>query len=107
MMKHRDYDVIPPEKIAFIAYNIGVYESVQKFGSLVTSGKITDGTDLSKVAELLSKSTAFYDADMIAGIINAMLYHRKEHSTVVEEVTAEQVRYVMSQLKVTGISAII
>jgi hypothetical protein len=44
---------------------------------------------------------------MIAGIINAILYHRKEHSTVVEEVTAEQVRYVMSQLKVTGISAII
>ncbi|HEY6884925.1 MAG TPA: hypothetical protein VI278_12910 [Nitrososphaeraceae archaeon] len=44
---------------------------------------------------------------MIAGIINAMLYRRKEHSTVVVEVTADQVRYVMSQLKVAGISAII
>jgi hypothetical protein len=66
---------------------------------LVTSGKITDGTDVSKVAELLSKSTAFYDADMIAGIINAMLYHRKEHSTVVQEVTAEQVRYVIDLLR--------
>ena len=33
-------DVLPPEKIAFIAYNIGVYESVQKFGGLITSGKI-------------------------------------------------------------------
>lgn len=43
-------DVLPPEKIAFIAYNIGVYESVQKFGGLITSGKITDGTDVSKVA---------------------------------------------------------
>jgi hypothetical protein len=31
-------DVVPPEKIAFIAYNIGVYESVQKFGGLITSG---------------------------------------------------------------------
>jgi hypothetical protein len=37
-------DVLPPEKIAFIAYNIGVYESVQKFGGLITSGKITDGS---------------------------------------------------------------
>jgi hypothetical protein len=36
-------DVLPPEKIAFIAYNIGVYESVQKFGGLITSGKITNG----------------------------------------------------------------
>ena len=30
-------DVVPPEKVAFIAYNIGVYESVQKFGNLITS----------------------------------------------------------------------
>jgi hypothetical protein len=34
-------DTLPPEKIAFIAY-IGVYESVQKFGRLITSGKISD-----------------------------------------------------------------
>jgi hypothetical protein len=34
-------DILPPEKIAFIAYNIGVYESVEKFGGLITSGKIT------------------------------------------------------------------
>jgi hypothetical protein len=48
-------DVVPPEKIAFIAYNIGIFESVQKFGGLITSGKITDHTDVSKVAELLSQ----------------------------------------------------
>jgi hypothetical protein len=60
-------DVLPPEKIAFIAYNIGIFESVQKFGGLITSGKITDRTDVSKVAELLSQSHAFYDADMVAG----------------------------------------
>ena len=34
-------EALPPEKIPFIAYNIGVYESVQKFGNLITSGKIT------------------------------------------------------------------
>ena len=49
-------DVLPPEKTAFIAYNIGVYESVQKFGNLITSGKITGNTDVPKVAELLSES---------------------------------------------------
>jgi len=30
--------VLPPEEIAFIAYNIGIFESVQKFGGLITSG---------------------------------------------------------------------
>ena len=95
-------DTLPPEKIAFIAYNIGVYESVQKFGSLITSGKITSGTDVSKMAELLSQSTAFYDADMIAGLINAMLHHTE--SSTVKRVKPEHVRYVISQLKVTGVS---
>ena len=59
--------VLPPEEIAFIAYNIGIFESVQKFGGLITSGKITEHNDVSKVAELLSQSRAFYDADMVAG----------------------------------------
>ncbi|HET7148851.1 MAG TPA: hypothetical protein VFI73_10175 [Candidatus Nitrosopolaris sp.] len=93
-------DVLPPEKIAFIAYNIGVYESVQKFGRLITSGKLTDSTDVSRVAELLSQSSAFYDADMIAGLINAMLYTKDK---TIERVSPEHVRYVMSQLKATGI----
>ena len=95
-------DILPPEKIAFIAYNIGVYESVQKFGGLITSGKITDHTDVSKVAELLSQSTAFYDADMVAGLINAMLYNAKDKT--VQRVSPDHVRYVMSQLKATGVS---
>jgi hypothetical protein len=96
-------DVLPSEKIAFIAYNIGVYESVQKFGNLITSGKIMGDTDVPKVAELLSKSSAFYDAEMIAGLINAMISHVSK-STVIDIVTAEQVRYVMDQLKATGLS---
>jgi hypothetical protein len=73
-------DIVPPEKIAFIAYNIGVYESVQKFGSLITSGKITDNeSDVQKIAQLLSEASAFYDAEMIAQIINAILrsYHHQ------------------------------
>ena len=96
-------DILPPEKTAFIAYNIGVYESVQKFGNLITSGKITGDTDVPKVAELLSESSAFYDAEMIAGLINAMLLHSTK-STIIGRVTGEQVRYVMNQLKATGVS---
>jgi hypothetical protein len=95
-------DVLPPEKIAFIAYNIGVYESVQKFGGLITSGKITNGTDVSKIAELLLESSAFYDAEMISSLINTMLHYTR--NSIIESITAAQVVYVMSQLKVSGVS---
>jgi hypothetical protein len=95
-------DVLPPEKIAFIAYNIGVYESVQKFGGLITSGKITNGTDVSKIAELLLESKAFYDAEMISSLINTMLYYTK--NSIIKRVTPAQVIYVMSQLKTSGVS---
>jgi hypothetical protein len=70
-------DILPAEKLAFIAHNIGLYESVQKFGGLFTSGKIANSTDINKIAELLRDSSAFYDADMIASIINAMLDYSK------------------------------
>ena len=94
-------DVLPPEKIAFIAYNIGVFESVQKFGHLITSGKITNGLDVSKVAELLSESHAFYDAEMISQLINSMLQYTQ--NSLIRNVTAAQVNYVMKQLKATGV----
>jgi hypothetical protein len=46
-------DIVPTEKIAFIAYNIGVYGSVQKFGGLITSGKITNNeSDVQKIVQL-------------------------------------------------------
>ena len=83
-------DVLPPEKIAFIVYNIGVYESVQKFG------------DVSKIAELLLESSAFYDAEMISSLINTMLYYTS--NSIIERITAAQVVYVMSQLKASGVS---
>ena len=100
-------DIISPEMIAFIAYNIGVYESVQKFGNLITSGKITDGSDVPKIAQLLSETRAFYDAEMIAQLINTMLrsYHHQSspNKPIIEKVTALDVSHVMKQLKTTGI----
>jgi hypothetical protein len=95
-------DVLPPEKIAFIAYNIGVFESVQKFGHLITSGKISNGMDVSKVAELLSESHAFYDAEMISQLINSMLQYTQ--NSLIGNVTAAEVNYVMKQLKAAGVS---
>jgi hypothetical protein len=84
------------EKIAFIAYNIGVYESVQKFGGLITSGKISSNTDVSKVAELLSESIAFYDAEMISQLVNTMLQQHRKNSTI-KRVTAAEVSYIINQ----------
>jgi hypothetical protein len=95
-------DILPQEKIAFIAYNIGVYESVQKFGQLIMNGKITNNTDVSKVAELLSESIAFYDAEMISGLINTMLRHTNNNT--INKVSADEVRNIMNQLKAVGVS---
>lgn len=90
-------DILPPQKIAFIAYNIGVYESVQKFARLITSGKITNSTDVSRVAELLSESNAFYDVEMISELMNIMLQHT--YNNAINRVNAVKVRNVMNQLK--------
>ena len=97
-------DIVPPEKVAFIAYNIGVYESVQKFGGLITSGKITSNTDVAKVAELLSESNAFYDAEMISQLVNAMLQQHRKNNSTIKRVTAAEVSYVINQLKAVGVS---
>jgi hypothetical protein len=98
-------DIVPPEKVAFIAYNIGVYESVQKFGGLITSGKITSNTDVDKVAELLSESNAFYDAEMISQLVNAMLQqHQHRKNPTIIRVTAAEVSYIINQLKAAGVS---
>ena len=88
-------DILPPERIAFITYNIGIYEFVQKFGGLITSGKITYGTDPTKVAELLSESIALYDAEMISEIMNAMLQPKK--NSAIDRINAAEVNYVMNQ----------
>jgi hypothetical protein len=95
-------DVVPPEKIAFIAYNIGIYESVQKFGELITSGKLTAGMDVSKIAELLSESRSFYDAEMLSSIMNTILTHTR--NSTIARVSPVEVSYVMNQLKASGVS---
>jgi len=95
-------DIMPTEKVAFIAYNIGVYESVQKFGGLITSGKITNSMDVGKIAELLSESSTFYDSEMISSLINAMLSYTK--NSTIHRITPNQVNYVMNQLRASGIS---
>jgi hypothetical protein len=102
-------DILPPEKIPFIAYNVGIFESVQKFGNLITSSKITGGMDPVKVAELLEETRAFYDAEMIAQLINGMLSQRANMNLsspplTIGGVTAGQVDYVIRQLKAAGIS---
>jgi len=100
-------DFLPPEKIAFIAYNIGVFESVQKFGSLITSNKITGAMDPAKVAELLEETHAFYDSEMIAQLINSMLAQRAsmnpDSPPTIGRVTASQVEYVIKQIKAAGV----
>jgi hypothetical protein len=106
MESHGIDDILPAEKIAFIAYNIGVYESVQKFGNLITSGKIIGATDVARVAELLAESAAFYDAEMISQLMNSMLRSHKEqdNSSAIGSITAANVEYVIGQLKVAGVS---
>jgi hypothetical protein len=70
-MQHEEdgpIDIVPPEKIAFIAYNIGVYESVQRFGTLITTGRVSDqnGSNISYIAQSISEATAFYGGEMIS-----------------------------------------
>ncbi|MGN6559061.1 MAG: hypothetical protein ACTHJ2_00895 [Candidatus Nitrosocosmicus sp.] len=102
-MENSDYN-IPPEKIAFIAYNIGVYETVQKFGDSIIKGKITSSMDISNIAEVLASSYSFYDSELISQIVNVMIGQNKESSSIIRRVTSEEVNQVMRQLKSSGVS---
>ena len=104
-MQPSEIDILPPEKIAFIAYNVGVFESVQKFGELITSGKITGGMEPEKVAELLAESRALYDSEMITQLVNGMLASQASiyRPMTIGRITRNQVEYVLSQLKAAGI----
>jgi hypothetical protein len=101
-MDKPDYNM-PPEKIAFIAYNIGVYETVQKFGDSIIKGKITSNMDISKIAEVLTSSYSFYDSELISQIVNAMIMQNKESASIIGRVTSEEVNQVMRQLKASGV----
>jgi len=52
--------------------------------------------------ELLAESNAFYDAEMISQLVNAMLQHRM--NSTIKRVTAAEVSYVINQLKAVGVS---
>jgi hypothetical protein len=60
---------------------------------------------------LLLEAKAFYDAEMIAQIINAILRSSRHHQPAmsnnkkptIDTVTASEVNYVMRQLKTAGI----
>jgi hypothetical protein len=64
---------------------------------------------VSKIAQLHSEASAFYDSEMISQLINTMVrnyHHGTKNLTskpTIEGVTASEVNYVMRQLKTTGI----
>ena len=70
---------------------------------MITSGKIASNTDVAKVAELLSESNAFYDAEMISQLVNAMQQQHRKNS-IIKRVTAAEVNYIINQLKAAGVS---
>ena len=90
-----------PERIAFIAYNIGIYESIQKFASLILSGKINNNLDTNKIAQLLSETITFYDAEMISQLINILIAGNAKSS--IGRVDTNEVNYVINQLKACGV----
>ena len=91
-----------PERIAFIAYNIGIYESIQKFASLILSGKINENLDTNSIAQLLSETLTFYDSGLISQLMNALLGNSPK--STITRIDANEVSYVMNQLKACGVS---
>ncbi|HEY6949872.1 MAG TPA: hypothetical protein VI146_04620 [Nitrososphaeraceae archaeon] len=91
-----------PERVAFIGYNIGIYESIQKFASLILSGKINSSIDTNKIAQLLSETVTFYDAEMISQLINLLVVSNQK--STIGSVDANEVSYVLNQLKACGVS---
>ena len=91
-----------PERIAFIAYNIGIYESIQKFASLILSGKINENLDTNRIAQLLSETLTFYDSELISQLMNALLGNSPK--STITRIDANEVSYVMNQLKACGVS---
>lgn len=91
-----------PERIAFIAYNIGIYESIQKFASLILSGKINNNIDTNRIAQLLSETLTFYDAGLISQLINVLI--GSNPNSTLTRIDASEVNYVINQLKACGVS---
>ena len=91
-----------PERIAFIAYNIGIYESIQKFASLILSGKINNNIDTNKIAQLLSETLTFYDAGLISQLVNVLIGSNPK--STIARIDTNEVNYVVDQLRACGVS---
>jgi hypothetical protein len=91
-----------PERIAFIAYTIGVYESIQKFASLILSGKINNNLDTNKIAQLLSETLTSYDSELISQLMNVLIGSNPK--STLTRFDASEVNHVMNQLKACGVS---
>lgn len=90
-----------PERIAFIAYNIGIYESIQKFASLILSGKINNTLDTDKIAQLLSETLTSYDAELISQLINVLIGSNPK--STITRIEPNEVDYVVDQLRACGV----
>jgi hypothetical protein len=90
------------ERIAFIAYNIGIYESIQKFASLILSGKINNSLDTDKIAQLLSETLTSYDAELISQLINVLIGSNPKSN--ITSIDTKEVNHVMDHLKSCGVS---
>jgi len=76
-----------------IAYNIGVYECIRKFASLILTGKLNNNLDTNKIAQLLSETLTFYDSEMISQLINVLIGSNPK--STLTRIDASEVNYVM------------
>lgn len=91
------------ERIAFIAYNIGIYESMQKFASLILSGKINKNINTTNnMSQLLSETLTFYDAELFSQLINVLIGSNPK--STIARIDTNKVDYVIHQLKACGVS---
>ena len=73
-------------------------KSVQKCRNLIRCGISSSEDDISKIAQLVSEASAFYNSKAIFQPINAMKRITKSPTTI-DKVIAAEVDYVMRQLK--------
>lgn len=91
------------ERIEFIAYNIGIYESIQKFSSLILNGKINKNINTTNnISQLLSETLTFYDAELFSQLINVLIGSNPK--STIARIDTNEVDLVIHQLKACGVS---
>lgn len=76
--------------------------NLQKFASLILSGKINNNLDTNKIAQLLSEILTFYDSEMISQLINVLI--GSNPNSTLTRIDASEVNYVINQLKACGVT---